>query len=162
MTLRGKPDMADLGNAVHAFLAGDRADYPNHERLAMARQALERWGVASTLEAAELVAAGEALLAWLAQRWPYATVRREWPVMRKMPDGAVMTGVADLVVASEEGVAILDHKVISGTTEAAMKGAGKFRGQLAAYLEAHMEIAPNAMGATFVHLPLNGLICELD
>jgi hypothetical protein len=68
---------------------------------------------------------------WLAQRFPGATLRREWPVLCLDDAGTVVSGTIDLVVETADGAWILDHK--SDAVEDPLRGYGDYDRQLEAY-----------------------------
>jgi ATP-dependent exoDNAse (exonuclease V) beta subunit len=162
MKLVGSPDMADLGQAVHGFLAADRVDRERSERLAMARGLLGRWGVEANLDAAELLGASERLHGWIDKTWPGAVRRTEWPAEHRHVGGSLLRGIVDLVLEVKDGFVVIDHKSFPGGRDAAVKKVAGFVGQLAAYAEVIEDaICANCAGR-FIHLPLSGIVIECN
>lgn len=150
-----------LGDAVHTFLA---ADDPTHEaaaREAFAEGILARFGVAREGLAAHLVAASDALRAFVRARFGEATLRREHPVWHRLDSGTVIRGTADLAVEHAEGIAVVDHKALVGGLGRARSEALRYAGQLGAYAEAIAGPSGKDVTGLFVHLPLLGRVLEV-
>jgi ATP-dependent exoDNAse (exonuclease V) beta subunit len=147
---------AALGNAVHAFFAADRAALPRSERLAIAQGLLERWQVERATSAEALLAASDALAAFIAERWPQAVVHREWPTASQDESGTVELGVADLVVVTSSSLVVIDHKTFA--PESAIERARTCAGQLAAYGSSLSAATGKPVEALYVHLPLSGCV----
>lgn len=69
--------------------------------------------------------------AWLASKWNAQTVLREWPVLFSDDNGTVVSGTADLIIRTPEGVWIIDHK--SDQVDDPVKGFATYQSQLASY-----------------------------
>jgi ATP-dependent helicase/nuclease subunit A len=68
-------------------------------------------GVAADAAAMEEVAGAVARFeAWMKKRFAPEAVLREWPVLAVNAEGSVISGTADLVVRTAEGLWIIDHK----------------------------------------------------
>ncbi len=156
LPLNGSPDMGDLGSAVHGFLAADRPGISEPERLAMATGLLSRWGVRSALDPEHLLEASDALGAWVRATWPAATWRREWPVTMRLPDGAVVRGTIDLLLETDAGLVVIDHKVFPGSRDAVLVRAKSHVGQLDAYAAILRATASGLPVEVVVHLPIVG------
>lgn len=156
--LSGDPDMNALGEAIHAYLSASRSELDGAERERLAADALRRWGVAAAMQPADLVAIGAALDAWIEARWPRAVARREWPVLHRRADGTVVRGAIDLLLETDEGIVVIDHKSFPGDREAALRRAASHAGQLAAYAAAASRAMGRQVVGTFVHLAVTGLV----
>ncbi len=158
LALSGEPDMARVGEAVHGFLAADVPGLAATERLELARRLLDGWGVPAALQPAALLQASDRFRAWAEAKWPQAEWWREWPVQRELEGGTVLRGRADLMLASAEGVHVVDHKSFPGTTEQALARAATHAGQLMEYARAAAEAGGRPVGEVFIHLPLVGMV----
>ena len=160
LRLTGSPDMAELGNAIHGFLAADRLDLAAEERLDLAVGLLGRHGVAPHLAASELVDAGSRLWHWVDTFAPLR-VHREWPVRERRPEGSIVNGTADLVVRCDPGLVVVDHKSFPGDMEQALARVAGYSGQLATYARALGRASGSPVTSTWIHLPMLGVIVEL-
>ena len=87
---------------------------------------------------------------------------REWPVLRRLPEGTVLRCVADLVLDTEEGLVLFDHKSFPGNREQAAERAAEYAGQLAAYGNALTQATGKPIVDAFIHLPVSGLVVPVS
>jgi ATP-dependent exoDNAse (exonuclease V) beta subunit len=160
--LTGEPEMADLGQAVHGFLAADRHELSAEQRLAIATRLLSGWGVRAALKPEALLGMGESLRRWVEARAPGAVWHREWPLHYTQPDGTVLRGSADLVLETSEGLLLIDHKSFPGAVTEALARAEGHAGQLAAYARALNAATRRAVLGCFIHLPLSGMLVPVE
>lgn len=89
------------------------------------------------LEATDLSAVASAVVQferWLGSRFVVESVQREWPLLAVDTAGSVMSGTADLIVRTQEGVWIIDHK--SDQVEDPLAAFLRYQPQLEAYAAA--------------------------
>ncbi|HWO23547.1 MAG TPA: UvrD-helicase domain-containing protein [Kofleriaceae bacterium] len=171
LRIRGVPQMEAIGDAIHGFLAIDRpepAGAPAHdtaaasaERLALAQDLLAAYGVAEHVVAADVVAAGSRLWAWIAARFRGARIYREWPISHRVASGTLVAGTADLVLVGDLGVVVIDHKTFPGAADAAAERALGYSGQLAAYAAALRAATGAPIASTWIHFPVRGRLVEV-
>jgi len=156
-------DYSQVGEAVHGFLAADRGSLTPSHRLQIARRQLARWGVEGVLAPDAVVAGGHNLRAWVSRRWPEAEWRREWPIRHILPERTVLRGFVDLVLDTEEGLIVIDHKSFPLADRAvAAKKASEHAGQLRAYAGAIGRALGRPILACWVHMPIAGLAFEVE
>jgi ATP-dependent exoDNAse (exonuclease V) beta subunit len=160
--VKGDDGMRDFGEAVHGFLAADRLAHSADEREAMAEGLLKRWNVAGAIETADLLVVSERLTTWVEANWPGARWRREWPVEQRLEGGTILRGTADLVLETEVGFVLIDHKSFPGSREQAERRAVEYAGQLAAYAGVLEAASGTAMLGSYIHLPVSGLMVQVD
>jgi len=158
MEVRGNPDQASLGQAIHACLAADRPDWAMDRRLALANRTLGRWQVDGAVQAADLVAASDNLFSWIAGRWPTAKWHREWPITMREPSGSILRGACDLALDTPAGWIVIDHKSFPGSKDQAVARAAAHAGQLEAYGRALAMATDKPFAGAYVHLPTGGTI----
>jgi len=107
----GTADLAGL--ALHAFLAGDSGVREPDERRAAALGWLAAYAVEASAVDGVLVAA-DAFWSWLRERWGAARVVAEVPIHARVRHGErgerVIQGSVDLLIETEAGVVLIDHK----------------------------------------------------
>ena len=161
LPLTGKPDMRLLGEAVHGFLAADRSTRATAERKAMAENLLERWGVSGALAPASLLMAGEQLDLYIAGRWPGSKQHREVPVYYRMGDQCV-SGRIDLLIETDEGCIIIDHKTFPGTHDKWIDKARGFAPQMSLYSRMVAQATKKPVIQCFIHMPVVGALIEIS
>jgi ATP-dependent exoDNAse (exonuclease V) beta subunit len=143
-------------------MAGDRSELDTRERLAMAAAVLERWSAQGALRADALLAASDALGAWVARHWPDATWHREWPVRMRQETGTELIGYADLVLMSDESFVLVDHKCLEATRDEALAASTGYAGQVGVYADAIANATGKRVAGCFVHLVAQGLVVAVN
>lgn len=161
LPIAGQPDMELVGNALHGFLAADRPALENSRRMDIARGLLSRWNVASAVNAAAVLGAGDALRGWVEKNWPGAQWHREWPLRMRLKTGSTLRGVADLVLETRAGYVVIDHKSFPGNRDKAIEKAASHAGQVLAYAEAIRAATGRPVVGAWIHLPVAGLVAPV-
>lgn len=159
-TVRDGSDMEFVGNAMHAFFAADRPEYAAQDRLAIATELLEGYRVAGSIAPQHVVEAADRLWTWLNASDPGAAIHREWPVQHRLATGTVVAGTADLLVRSEAGIVVIDHKSFPGSEAEALNRATGYSGQLQAYADA-ISASGQRVSSMWIHFPVLGLLAEV-
>jgi ATP-dependent exoDNAse (exonuclease V) beta subunit len=159
LPLAGVVDARALGEAVHSFLAADPIDGPESARLAMAEELLRGWSV-SALSPRDLVVAADRLWAYFRERWADGTLRREWPVAGARGRQR-MAGRLDVVLETEAGLVIIDHKSFPGAPVEWPELASRHGPQLAAYADLCEAATGRPVCGTVLHLPVGGVLLEI-
>ncbi len=159
--LHAKADMANVGEAVHRFLAADSVTDNNDTRLLRAQRLLQAWEVDSAIMSEDLLVMADRLHDWVKQQWPKASVRREWP-MRLKVGGRVAHGWMDMLIESDDGFAIVDHKSFPGAADDLEARAEKFAGQLYLYRQAAAGSSGKQQGQLWIHFALQGRMLRLS
>jgi ATP-dependent exoDNAse (exonuclease V) beta subunit len=155
----GSPDMRNLGEAVHAIFAADRADQTPAVRCQRAEAVLERWGV-HQVKAQDVLDACDRLNAHLDGLWPTGLLHRETPVFARLGDQLV-SGRIDLLAEHDTGYAIIDHKSFPGSRDAWDARAVEYGPQLGLYAQA-LEAATNRpCDALYIHMPIVGALLRV-
>jgi ATP-dependent exoDNAse (exonuclease V) beta subunit len=155
-----------LGNAVHAFLAADVGAGEEEERLACAKRLLGGAGMSGLVQPESLLEASSQFQGWVAARWPGAHWRREVPIDAFIPSAAGerrLSGIIDLLLETDDGCVIVDHKTFPGSTEGAWRArCAKFAPQLMAYAEALRRVEGKRVLGCWIHLPVGGGMVEIS
>ena len=157
LPITGTPDMRLLGEAVHGFLAADNANRALAEREAMAKDLLNRWGVAGALLPTSLIEASKRLDLFIADRWPDSRQHREVPVFSSIGDQRA-SGRIDLLLETGEGFVIIDHKSFPGAPHTWVEKAKQFSPQLALYGHMISQATSRPILHSFVHMPIVGAV----
>jgi ATP-dependent helicase/nuclease subunit A len=157
----GDVDMNEVGQAVHGFFAVDRSGLPLAERQRLARESLSQWGQSGAVRPDLLVKASDSLQAWGGKLAPGAKWHRELPVSQLMDDERHLRGIADLVLESDQGFWLVDHKSFPGNEATGVERARGFSGQLDAYANALTAAWRKPCLGKFIHLAMLGKVVEL-
>lgn len=161
LPLSGSPDMAVLGEMVHAFLAADDVKRSREERLAMAARIRQRYEIHGFSENS-MLEASDRLAAFLRERYPDLIEQyREWPVhLRKGLQKA--SGWIDLLLLTEKGWVIVDHKTFPGKEADWLAHACNYLPQLQVYAEAISKATGKPVREAWIHMPVVGAMIRFD
>jgi len=161
LALVGDPDEELLGNALHGFLAADDPARPATERAAMATELLRRHAVPGAVPAADLVTRRDELRAALERRYTIRSVRREWP-LRVRRGGTTIIGVADLVLETDDGWVVVDHKSFKGGRAQWPAKAVEYWAQLEAYADALRRATGRPVVGCWIHFVVGGGLVRVE
>ena len=151
----GGPDRAEVGEALHRFLAADDPSRPREERRAMAARLDTSFSAG--LDPEDFVEAADRLWKFLRDRYgENAEWLREWPIRLHMNDDQEIHGRIDLLVRHNGGFAVIDHKTFPGRD--AETHAAAHLGQLALYARAVTTLAACPVTECLVHMPILGRV----
>lgn len=140
-------DVGLSGVALGSFL--HRAFEVMGARPDLAAQLPQITGVAVSAADLERTAVAVARFeAWVVDHLHATSVQREWPLLHVDAHGTVVSGMADLIVHTDAGAWILDHK--SDVVDDPLQGFLKYERQLRAYREA-VEAAGTPVAGVAVH-----------
>ena len=155
-------DFTAAGTALHAFLAADVPGLPPGEREVRAARLLAGTG----LEVARVIAAADALNAFVGERWPGAALEREVSVRAVIgPPGQeqCVDGVIDLLVRpADGGVVVVDHKLFPVDVEGLVRAKAKeLAPQLSAYARVLGLLGERVVG-TWFHFPFAARMVDIE
>ena len=110
ITVNPGVDWSVLGTAIHACLAAsftDQSQWLNEEAV---DRVLKGFQVRGHIDAGALCRQIQAFHGWIQQRWPGCTARAEVPVKALMSSGQVLNGRIDLLLETDQGFVLIDHK----------------------------------------------------
>lgn len=135
-SISGSPDMAQVGEALHACLAAEalnpRADQPT----ARISELIAAWQVSAHVTPATVADACATFATALTERWNPVSVAVELPLQSHLPNGQILNGRIDMLLETPRGWVLIDHKS-NRVCSAQLQGeADKYLGQLEAYAQA--------------------------
>lgn len=155
----GTPDMTDLGEAVHGFLAVDQPGNGREQRLALAQRQLSQWSV-TALTAEHIVEAGDRLWSYLDVHFPGYRRLTEWPVHGRVGLQRV-SGRIDLLLDGPDGLVVIDHKTFPGDVGQWTTQAMTYAPQLALYGQLVEAATGRSVTGYLVHMPVVGALLDI-
>ncbi|MCC7532123.1 MAG: PD-(D/E)XK nuclease family protein [Candidatus Melainabacteria bacterium] len=152
--------MRVLGDALHLFLAEDDIATKREERLQRASEIATAYEV-SGFPAEHFLEAHSRLHTKLDELYPDAVWLREWPVRGRLGDQRT-SGSIDFLLELSEGYVIIDHKCFPGSADSWEQQAFSHYLQLDAYATLVSQSTKKNVLATYIHMPIIGLLLELQ
>ncbi|NMD69345.1 UvrD-helicase domain-containing protein [Bacillus sp. DNRA2] len=155
LPLTGNPEMALLGDMVHAFLAADDRTKPKQERLALAQAISDRHGIYA-LTTESMLEASDRLQQFIFEQYPdLISKHSEWPIhIRKGLQKA--SGWIDLLLETPSGWVIIDHKSFPGKEADWLSKSMSYLPQLRIYAEALTVATGRPVCEAWIHMPVVG------
>ena len=153
--LQGEFDPAALGSALHAAIA---AVYAGHSDIA---RILGEHGVSDNVSEASAIACAERLRHALEQRYAPITWFIEYPLRYSNDRGQLVGGWIDLLLETEAGFVLVDHKSSPGGPQQWRELALAYSGQMQAYAHGISRITGKPVLAQWIHFTVGGALVEL-
>lgn len=158
--LTGIPEMRSVGDCVHAFLAVDNRLADLNSRLELASRVMAGFEVECIPKEA-LPVMTDRLFVYLTENHPDAEVRMEMPVSGRLATRRVK-GTIDMILETEAGFVIIDHKTFPGRFEEWEARAITYTPQLALYRYMVEQATGKPVIAQYIHMPVVGAIIKLN
>ena len=129
----GGPAMDVLGNALHACIAFDWINPTLPRRHARIVEILDLWGMTAHVDVATVLAGIDAFRAECHARWTIRRALVEYPFAQTLPNGQRLSGRIDLLLDTDAGWVIVDHKSNPAPRDRLSALAADYLPQLRAY-----------------------------
>lgn len=156
IALTGRPEMDQLGTAIHACMAFGLG--PNAARFSVAdvQRILKAHLVHGTIDGVGLHRSIVAFREWVATRWPDSRTMTEVPIEWKMLNGQLLSGQIDLLVDTGTAWVVVDHKSNPEPRSEWERKADEYSGQLQSYARALEEVTNKPVDSCWLHFPVSG------
>ena len=160
VSLDGVKDVTALGQAVHAIIAAEIAAVDSHSQQ-RAERILREWGFAN-VSAVEVLGAVTRFTSWVTESFRPKAWHVEYPIRQVLPSGQVVQGFIDLLIETDNGWVIVDHKATPRPRTQWQALAQGYSGQLAMYKSAVEQISGQPVLSMWIHLPVGGGVIPLE
>lgn len=149
-------DMSVLGDAIHACIGLSFTDRNAPLSVREVENVLSGFGVLPHLSPAAVMRQISAFHEWLASRWPGARPYAEIAVQSQLPSGQVLNGRIDLLLETDAGWVLIDHKSSQLSLDHWDQLATEYGGQLAAYANGVERASGKKVTERWLFLPVAG------
>ena len=160
--VHGQPAWDVLGTALHACLAVSFTDPMQPLGVAHIERLLQNHGVGVHLDPSEVLQQISAFHLWINQRWPGSKAMAEVPVQTRLTNGQILNGRIDLLLATELGYILIDHKTSPLGESGWQKLAQTYSSQLDHYARAITAASGQAVREQWLFLPVVGQAFSID
>jgi hypothetical protein len=148
----GGQNATSLGQAIHGIIAAE-IKAPGDESVKRAGRILEEWGLGDAVEPQAVINSARGFIDWVEKRFTPIAWHVEHPITHVINTGQVVHGLIDLLVETDQGWVIVDHKSTSRTNAEWEKIAEKSSGQLAMYKAAVEHASGQPVASAWIHFP---------
>ncbi|MFT4691726.1 MAG: ATP-dependent helicase/nuclease subunit A [Limisphaerales bacterium] len=161
LPVTGTVDDTALGNALHNFLAYDLLSPGQDDRLEVARRLITNHGLGDNLTAPNLIDSSDRFSREIERRFQPKRTLVEVPFHHTNDAGQSVTGFIDLLLETEAGWVLIDHKSFRGTEANREAKALTYSGQLQTYRAA---LSPHGIkvSAAWIHFISGGALMRVD
>ena len=154
ISLKGTPEMAHLGEAIHALIATSVINQPKDPSV-LAEKVLNRYAVAEHISVDDALVCLERFNKFT-QQLGAMRIDVEYPIEYRLPNQQIATGWIDVLIETEAGYIIVDHKSNPQSQAEWQENALKYSGQLALYKSAVEAITNKPVLGCWVHFAITG------
>lgn len=155
LEITGEYDPAALGSALHAVIATTLTGQ------ASTRRTLVDHGMENTIEAGAADESARRLINTINERFKSITCQTEYPLHYTTDDGQVVSGWIDLLLETDEGFILIDHKASPRARSDWEEIALGYSGQLDAYAEGITKATGKPVVSRWIHFAVTGGLVEL-
>lgn len=153
--LQGSPEMSMLGTAIHASLCLSFADQNSPVAVDDVQRLLSSHYMHEHVSANHVIDQLTALHVWLNERWPRSQAMAEYPVQQLLASGQILNGRIDLLLDTENGWILIDHKSNPAPEAEWERLADEHAGQLNAYARAIEAASGRPVKEAWLFLPVS-------
>jgi ATP-dependent exoDNAse (exonuclease V) beta subunit len=159
--LKQNYDEVNLGDALHAILAAEMI-HPGHpDREATAAGILKGFNLQSVVEVSDVLAMVDRFKKWAEDRFQPKSVLVEVPFEYINEAGQRVAGFIDLLLETEAGWIVVDHKTFPGPRKEWAAKALSYSGQLNCYRQALAKNGRQCLGL-WIHFAVGGGLGEIN
>ena len=145
-----------LGTAVHACLAASFTDSSFDFTETDTNRLLTAFGMQADIDAVALTRQVHSIRGWINSRWPGCKPLAETPLAAKLDNGQQIIGRIDLLLMTDKGIVVLDHKSTPSGPSQWPELAQAYAGQLFTYATGVEQATKQRVVETWLVLPVAG------
>ncbi|MEJ7827905.1 MAG: UvrD-helicase domain-containing protein [Segetibacter sp.] len=158
-----------IGTAIHNAFASWKAEKLKDERTAIIQGVMHQMQLNGHVNADELDKRFQSFWEFIQQKYSPKSIVRELPLIAVTDfNGTITNGIADLVLQTNEGLVLIDHKTFPGHFESMALNpehdhyAGKYARQLNLYKEMLEKSTGKLVVAMLLHYVVQGRVVEVS
>ncbi len=162
ISVTSAPDWSHLGTAVHGCLATSFTDPSTPINEQEIRRLLAAHKVDRYLDSSALLGQIRAFHMWIDSRWPGCKPLAEIPIQSSLANGQILNGRIDLLLETESGFVLIDHKTSPGGSDRHERLALEHGGQLDAYAQSITAVTGRPVLEQWLFLPVVGVGLRIE
>jgi len=151
-----------LGTFLHHVLAAEAVNPLRKDALEKVQNAVAGWGLSRNLEAGAVLVAVRDFFETIRVKFKPRRTLAEYPVTHVLRNGQSVNGWVDLILETENGWVIIDHKFTERPKNDLDDEALKYSGQLKAYKDAVEAATAKTVTACWIHFLTHGEMLQVE
>jgi ATP-dependent exoDNAse (exonuclease V) beta subunit len=161
INLQGTPEMAHLGEAIHALIATHIINNPVESKI-LAEQVLTSYAVKDHISIEDALTCVTRFKHFIEHELEAISIKVEYPIEYQLPNGQTASGWIDALVETEQGYIIIDHKSNPQSRTNQHEVALKYSGQLALYKAAVEAATDKPVVGCWIHFAVTGGVLRIN
>ncbi|HEX5421558.1 MAG TPA: UvrD-helicase domain-containing protein, partial [Gammaproteobacteria bacterium] len=161
LALDGVQDITALGEALHGLIAAEIVA-PDAAEGTRAARILKAWGFEGSVAPAAASRIARGFVAWATAAFEPLAWHVEHPLLHVLETGQVVHGYIDLLLETQDGFIIVDHKATPRPRTEWRDIAEQYSGQLGMYKAAVESITRRPVLGTWIHFASGGGAVEVS
>jgi ATP-dependent exoDNAse (exonuclease V) beta subunit len=161
LAFEGYPEMDQLGLALHKLIAAEIINPLHKDVLLTAERLFESHVVGENLDPKEVVTYAQHFITYVKNAFQPDGILAEYPVEQVLNNGQLIKGWIDVLIKTNTGWVIVDHKFTAKPESELEQEALKYSGQLMAYKNAVEAATQKKVNSCWIHFPNNGLMLQI-
>jgi hypothetical protein len=149
-------EMNRVGSAIHACIAAAMGNVGQEMSTDEIAQVLAALQLEKSIQADQVLSQIEALGRWIEGRWPGSKRLCEVPVSVRLDNGQVAKGQIDLLLETQDGYVLIDHKANPKGRDEWEQVARRYGGQLALHKQAVETATSTLVKELWLYFPVSG------
>ncbi len=161
ISLQGTPEMANLGEAIHALIATYIINNPAKPEI-LAEQVLSSYAVTEHISIEDALSCVTRFQGFIEHNLKALSTQVEYPIEYQLPNGQSASGWIDALIETEQGYIIIDHKSNPQSSATQQEVALKYSGQLALYKAAVEAATDKPVVGCWIHFAVTGAALKVN
>jgi ATP-dependent helicase/nuclease subunit A len=158
LKIKGSPAMNQVGLALHQVITAEIVNPDREDALLTAKKILANYGVAENIDSKAAVAYAQHFIKYANKAFQANRILTEYPVTQVLDNGQQIKGWIDVLMETDQGWVIVDHKFTSQPENELEKEALKYSGQILTYKNAVEAATSKKVTSCWINFPNPGVM----
>ena len=160
MSVKGNPDMAQVGEAIHALIATQVINNPA-DPIILSKRIIYDYDLEDNIDPTEALQSAQRFIEFSNKRLGAKQILVEHPIEYRLANNQVASGWIDALIVTDDGYILVDHKSSPKSRATAGEEALKYTGQMSLYQQAVASATGKPIPDCWIHFAVMGLMVRL-
>jgi len=162
LEIKGSPPRNQVGLALHQLITAEIINPGHKDTQLTAERILKSYEIAKYIDSKAAVTYAQHFIDFINKTFQPKTILTEYPVTQVLDNGQVINGWIDVLIETDSGWVIVDHKFTARAETELENEALKYSGQILAYKQAVEAATIQKNESCWIHFPLAGILFKLE